>query len=80
MTDGLRRQMLEELYEYNTVPESRPGDVTVNDVMEMARMKGRDISRSQANIWLRKKAASAGWETEIARVGNRQMRIWRKPQ
>ena len=80
VSDEVRQQMLQEVFEYNYTPLGRPGDLTAADVVDDAKARGRSLTRSQAAKWLRAKGEKEGWETELALVNGRKTRVWRKPE
>lgn len=79
MSEELRQEMLQEVYEYNAIPMAQPGDLTAADVVEDAKARGRSLTRSQAALWLKAMGEAAGWETELALRNGRKTRVWRKP-
>jgi len=79
VSDDVRKQMLQEVFEYNALPLRRPGDVTVKDVLEDALARGRKMTRCTAALWLKKKGEAAGWEKELVLVNGRGTTVWRKP-
>lgn len=79
VSEELRQEMLREVYEYNAIPMARPGDLTAADVAEDAKARGRNLTRSQAALWLKAWGEKEGWETELALVNGRRTRVWRKP-
>jgi len=80
VSDSVRQEMLREVWEYNATPIGQPGDLTALDVVEDAKTRGRSLTRIQAAKWLRTMGEKEGWETELALINGRRMRIWRKPE
>ena len=80
VSDDLRKEMLQEVFDFNATPFARPGDLTAYDIVQDAKARGRSLTRSQAAKWLRAKGEKEGWETELALVNGRKTRVWRKPE
>jgi len=79
LSDDARQEILREILAFGHVPDARPGDLTLKDIIAAERRAGRKFSPPTVRRRLAQMVEAGILETEMARVDSRQRRVWRKP-